>query len=345
MRSPAASLHLTLLVVSATALTAALAAGIKPQILYDEQRSLNASGFASTTVPAFPVARSNNQSECRLDLSDELFGGVGDACIRGGLDRSRCCPVLAAWLFAAHARSALELQPPPATDDGLDGTDGPMMPDDNQKCVDSLQSALERRDIRLPRPNATCDTVLCFCGIRLHQIGSLRCPAAFNVSGGAARSATPTLAVRQLEGDCRNASYAGCTRCLHSLEKVKGHGGGVGEYEGGGDRAKRMFGRDCQLMGLTWLLARNKTAYIPTVSAVLRAVLYSAHPPQAGGGGGGGYKCSPDQENMPLAVDSLQFQHLSDSAAAFSFQPAPRISHLVLSSLALPVLLAWLPFL
>ncbi|URE25225.1 hypothetical protein MUK42_17252 [Musa troglodytarum] len=352
MSSPAASLHLTLLVVSATALTAALAAGIKPQILYDEQRSLNASGFASTTVPAFPVARANNQSECRLDLSDELFGGVGDACIRGGLDRSRCCPVLAAWLFAAHARSALELQPPPATDDGLDGMDEPMMPDDNQKCVDSLQSALERRDIRLPRPNATCDTVLCFCGIRLHQIGSLRCPAAFNVSGGPARSATPTSAVRQLEGDCRNASYAGCTRCLHSLEKVrflepflyvKGHGGGVGEYKGGGDRAKRMFGRDCQLMGLTWLLARNKTAYIPTVSAVLRAVLYSAHPPQAGGGGG--YKCSPDQENMPLAVDSLQFQHLSDSAAAFSFRPAPPVSHLVLSSLAMLDLLAWLPFL
>ena len=57
-----------------------------------------------------------------------------------------------------------------------------------------------------------------------------------------------------------------------------------------------MLNRDCQLMGLTWLLARNKTAYIPTVSAVLRAIMYSAHPQE--------YRCSPDEENMPLAVDS-----------------------------------------
>lgn len=64
---------------------------------------------------------------------------------------------------------------------------------------------------------------------------------------------------------------------------------------------KKMFNRDCQLMGLTWLLAKNKTTYIPTVSAVLRAMMYSAHPHES--------KCSPDQENMPLAVDSLQFEN------------------------------------
>ncbi|XP_042445516.1 uncharacterized protein LOC122030374 [Zingiber officinale] len=58
-------------------------------------------------------------------------------------------------------------------------------------------------------------------------------------------------------------------------------------------------------------------AYIPTASAVLRAVLYSAHPPQGGGGGDSpDYKCSPDQENMPLAVDSLQFEQLAGSSAA-----------------------------
>ena len=74
-----------------------------------------------------------------------------------------------------------------------------------------------------------------------------------------------------------------------------------------------MFDRDCQLMGLTWLLAKNKTVFIPTVSAVLRAVLYGTHPPPQP------YKCSPDQENMPLAVDSLQFQKLdSPSSAAAS---------------------------
>ncbi|CAL9760869.1 unnamed protein product [Musa acuminata subsp. burmannicoides] len=219
MRPPAVSLLLAIFLLSAAA---ALAAGVSPHIYSDEQQPPDAGGVASTTVPAFPVAGADNQSACHLDLSDELFGGVGEACVRGGLDQGRCCPVLAAWLFAAHARSAIEVRPPPAAEDGMDGADRPVMPDDNQKCVDSLQSALERRGIRLPRPNATCDTVLCFCGIRLHQIGSLRCPAAFNVSGVgvAARNATPTAALQQLEHDCGNASYAGCTRCLHSLEKV-----------------------------------------------------------------------------------------------------------------------------
>lgn len=73
------------------------------------------------------------------------------------------------------------------------------------------------------------------------------------------------------------------------------------------DRASKMFNRDCQLMGLTWLLARNKTTYIPTVSAVLRAIMYSAHPPHES-------TCSPDQENMPLAVDSLQMEKAQSSS-------------------------------
>lgn len=76
-----------------------------------------------------------------------------------------------------------------------------------------------------------------------------------------------------------------------------------------------MMSKDCKLMGLTWLLARNKTAYIPTVSAVLRAIMYSPHPPHLN-------KCSPDQENMPLAVDSLQFERsLSSSSHLFGVLP------------------------
>ncbi|TQD92718.1 hypothetical protein C1H46_021711 [Malus baccata] len=52
-----------------------------------------------------------------------------------------------------------------------------MMPDDLQKYVNLLQSSLVSRNIRIPQPKASCDAVLCFCGIRLHQIGSLSCPA------------------------------------------------------------------------------------------------------------------------------------------------------------------------
>ncbi|KAK4793075.1 hypothetical protein SAY86_023510 [Trapa natans] len=265
-----------------------------------------ASGDQPYVVPAFPT--DTDSQICKLDLSAELFGGVSEACGRN-LDRGRCCPVLAAWLFAAHARTALQLPAPaPAPspssssstpDDGDVGNDMPMMPNDSQKCVDSLQSALVSKNVRLPQPNASCDAILCFCGIRLHQISSLSCPAAFNVSSGL-HNATPTAAVKNLEKNCRNSSYAGCTKCLGALQKVKGGYGknGTGDWENG-DRARKMFNQDCQLMGLTWLLARNKTAYIPTVSAVLRAMMYSAHPPHRS-------TCSPDQENMPLAVDSLQ---------------------------------------
>ncbi|QCD87851.1 hypothetical protein DEO72_LG3g2391 [Vigna unguiculata] len=267
-------------------------AGLLSEPVSDPNQPLEPGQYpSSNTVPAFPVQ--TQTQTCRLDLSNELFGGVKDACGKD-LDRSRCCPVLAAWLFAAHARSALEVSgaPPPASGDL------PMMPDDSQKCVNSLQDSLLTRNIRIPQPNATCDAILCFCGIRLHQITSLTCNAAFNVSLSH-KNATPTAAVRNLENNCRNSSYAGCTRCLGALQKVKGYKNET-KGSGGSERVKKMFNRDCQLMGLTWLLAKNKTAYIPTVSAVLRAMMYSAHPHES--------KCSPDQENMPLAVDSLQFE-------------------------------------
>ncbi|XP_004293470.1 PREDICTED: uncharacterized GPI-anchored protein At4g28100 [Fragaria vesca subsp. vesca] len=276
------------------------------------------------TVPAYPVQ--TQAQTCRLDLSAELFGGVNEACGRD-LDRSRCCPVLAAWLFAAHARSALEISSAP--EPSAVG-DQPMMPDDSQKCVNSLQTSLLSRNIRIPQPNATCDAILCFCGIRLHQISSLSCPAAFNVTGF--HNATPTAAVKNLEKNCRNSSYTGCTKCLGALQKLKGgttsgKNGTTTRDKSTSERASKMFNRDCQLMGLTWLLAKNKTAYIPTVSAVLRAIMYSAHPPHES-------TCSPDQENMPLAVDSLQFETSSSSAtqtpvSVFVFPVVPLIMFLV----------------
>ncbi|XP_051152271.1 uncharacterized GPI-anchored protein At4g28100 [Andrographis paniculata] len=276
------------------------------------------------TVPAFPVQ--TESQNCRLDLSAELFGGVSAACGRN-LDRSRCCPVLAAWLFAAHARSALQV-PTAATSES---DDLPMMPDDSQKCVNSLQSSLASRNIHIPQPNASCDAVLCFCGIRLHQITSLRCPGAFNVTvtgtGTAAhyRNATPSAAVKNLEHNCKNSSYAGCTKCLGALQKLRVDGNGKNrskddDDDGGGDdkeRVQKMLKRDCEVMGLTWLLARNKTAYIPTVSAVLRAIMYSAHPPRQSS------TCSPDQENMPLAVNSLQFDAKYSSSSPSSLHSPP----------------------
>lgn len=180
---------------------------------------------ASSTVPAFPVAGGNRNTSvsCELDLSAEMFGGVEEACGHGvKLERSRCCPVLAAWLFAAHARSALRFHLSASTAPvGKDPS--PIMPEtDSKQCADALQTSLAARNISLPRPNATCDAALCFCGIHLHEISSLTCSADFNLSasGESGGGLKPTGEVLELERDCRNASYAGCTRCLNTLEKV-----------------------------------------------------------------------------------------------------------------------------
>lgn len=188
-------------------------AGLLAQPVSGHDQPLKPGEYSSSnTVPAFPVQ--TEAATCRLDLSAELFGGVNDACGRD-LDRSRCCPVLAAWLFAAHARYALQVpSAAPASEPDL-----PMMPDDSQKCVNSLQSALLSKNVKIPQPNSSCDAILCFCGIRLHQISSLSCPAAFNVTAGF-RNVTPTAAVKNLEKNCRNSSYSGCTKCLGALQKV-----------------------------------------------------------------------------------------------------------------------------
>jgi len=257
------------------------------------------------TIPAIPVDQQEKQT-CHLDLSDELFGGVKEACATGGkelLDRSRCCPVLAAWLYAAHARTALQAAPSPVSSSSS-VLQEPLLPDDSQTCVNSLQSSLRSRGINIPSPNASCDPILCFCGIRLHHVTSLTCSNAFNLSNNH-NAAAPMSAVRALGSNCTSPSYQGCTNCLKTLQKLKGKPGNDGDHS---DRTSRMYSRDCKLMGLTWLLAKNKTAYIPTVSAVLRALMYSTHPPNQP-------KCSPDQENMPLAVDSVELDHISSAAA------------------------------
>ncbi|RAL41805.1 hypothetical protein DM860_008987 [Cuscuta australis] len=274
-----------------------------------------------TTIQAFPVQPETQR--CKLDFSAELFGGVKAACPSGNLDRNRCCPVLAAWVYAAYARSALQVS---AAASPSPPSELPMMPNDDQSCVSSLQDWLQRNKIEIPRPNSTCDTVLCFCGIRLHRITSLTCSAAFNVS--VSGTATPTSVVTDLAPNCRQPSFSGCTQCLKSLQKIKGGAKNATRKPRNGDnnRATRMLNEDCQLMGLTWLLARNKTAYIPTVSAVLRAIMYSGSP-AADGWKIENAKCSQDQENMPLAVDSSQFKNADSSSSSSIYFP---ISSLIL---------------
>lgn len=248
-------------------------------------------------VPAIPLQ--SDIETCPLDMPEELFSGVKAACGGPELNRYKCCPVLAAWLYAAHARTALRSLKLPVSDDS------PVFPDDSQTCVNNLQSSLQRRGIHISQPNDTCDPVQCFCGIRLHSLSSIACPHAFNVTVSAKRRhvrvASP--AVRALEKNCRTPTYAGCSTCLKTLHKLND----MDEVSEISDRTSRINSRDCELLGLTWLLAKNRTAYIPTVSAVFRAVMYSGLSPQT-------TVCTANPERMPLPVDSTQ---LDQSAGSF----------------------------
>ena len=101
------------------------------------------------TIPAFP--EQSDAAGCPLNLPDELFHGVKSACASGKsaaersgqFRRSRCCPVLAAWLYSAYSGTALgRAGRTPETA----SYDLPLLPDDSEACVDSLQKALNNRE-------------------------------------------------------------------------------------------------------------------------------------------------------------------------------------------------------
>ncbi|GAA0173498.1 hypothetical protein LIER_43949 [Lithospermum erythrorhizon] len=65
-------------------------------------------------------------------------------------------------------------------------------------------------------------------------------------------------------------------------------------------RSSKMRSNDCELMGLTWLLNKNRTAYIRTVSAVIRALMMSNDAYS------NSHSCTLNSDDMPLAVDSSE---------------------------------------
>lgn len=171
------------------------------------------------TIPAFP--EQSDVAGCSLKLSDELFHGINTACGAGAggeLHRSRCCPVLAAWLYSAYSATALQSSPTHTT-----SYDMPLLPDDSETCVNGLGKALKARGIQLIQPNETCDVVYCYCGIRLHP---LSCPEAFSVTHNG--KLVGDRSVRRLERNCLSSStnvnkfpgLGGCSKCLNSLYSV-----------------------------------------------------------------------------------------------------------------------------
>ncbi|KAL9374983.1 hypothetical protein Peur_031862 [Populus x canadensis] len=264
-------------------------------------------------IPAFP--EQSNLAGCPLDLPNELFHGINSACgsgssATGHLRRTRCCPVLAAWLYSAYSATALSRANKviPSTDTGRSPSyDMPLLPDDSETCVDGLSKGLKEKGIELFKPNETCDVVYCYCGIRLHP---LSCPEAFSLNQKG--KLVGNKRVEKLERNCLSNSnnvngfpgLGGCSKCLNSLyllNNKKALNSSKSE-----DRTTKMHNKDCQLMGLTWLLAKNRTAYIHTVTAVLRAMMMSVD-------GSDPRSCTLSSDGMPLAVDSSEISNNSFS--------------------------------
>lgn len=272
-----------------------------------------------STIPAFP--EQSNFNGCPLDLPEELFSGVKSACgigshklesdsYAGQLHRTRCCPVLAAWLYAAYSRTALERATTSnrARETTSSEVDMPLLPDDSETCVDTLEKALANKGVSLAQPNETCDSVYCYCGIRLHP---LSCPVAFYVNSQG--KLVGGESVKKLEKDCSSnnangyAGLGGCSKCLNSLYSLNvERAGNTSKIENDKDRESKMRSRDCELMGVTWLLNKNRSAYIHTVSSVLRALMMSTdgRDPQS---------CTLNSDGMPLAVDSSEINDQSSS--------------------------------
>lgn len=179
--------------------------------------------------------------------------------------------------------------------------------------MDGLEKAMRERGVELVRPNATCDVVYCYCGIRLHP---LSCPQSFWVSDGG--ELVGDERVERLERDCLSGNgnatdgspgyseLKRCSKCLDSLYMLKKGGNGTGNATKSEARTSKMRSRDCELMGLTWLLNKNRDAYISTVTAVMRALMMNAEDsdPQS---------CSLRSDGMPLAVDSIDINGQSSS--------------------------------
>ncbi|CAI9113647.1 OLC1v1014286C1 [Oldenlandia corymbosa var. corymbosa] len=280
------------------------------------------------TIPAFP--EESNVDGCPLDLPDDFFSGIKSACgsgskhhsldpdsYSGRLHKTRCCPVLGAWLYAAYSKTALQRaitggKPASTTPSSSSSSsaarevDMPLLPDDSETCVDSVEKALVNKGVNLVKPNQTCDIVYCYCGIRLHP---LSCPESFYVNSRGKLAGGD--AVKKLEKDCSGANspngYAGlngCSKCLNSLFLLNGYkAGNTSKLE---ERTTKMRSKDCELMGLTWLLHKNRTAYIHTVSSVLRALMSSTEGtyPQS---------CTLNSDGKPLAVDSSEINDESSS--------------------------------
>ncbi|WOK97776.1 hypothetical protein Cni_G06484 [Canna indica] len=284
----------------------------------------NSSSTSSSraTIPAFPEQSDVSAAACPLDPPADLLPSVSAACSSSDVglpSRSRCCPALNAWILAAYSATALAAHPlrPAAASVAL-----PALPDDSESCIGSAERELRHHGAELPRVNATCDVAYCFCGIRLRRFA---CAEAFVADAKEGRWVPAGDARRRLVKDCSRPGFAGCTRCLGTLNqlraKEKQRNSNTTRLD---NKDSTTHGTECQLMGLTWLLSKNRTLFMPTAASVLRAIMAADQDVNT-------TSCSLAVDDMPLAVGSDQIS--SPNCGCFAVGPVSLLLTLILFAL------------